>query len=78
MVIEASLQGISLQVVLMTLTVYVEWVSVQHIFADDGKLLKSLCFLLSEDNLKMEAAECLLQVSAFLVITVVIYFIIHL
>ncbi|XP_047474194.1 exportin-5-like [Penaeus chinensis] len=51
-----------MQVVLMTLTVYVEWVSVQHIFADDGKLLKSLCFLLSEDNLKMEAAECLLQI----------------
>lgn len=55
-------QGIILQVVLMTLTVYVEWVSVQYIFTEDGKLLQSLCFLLSQDNLKMEAAECLLQV----------------
>lgn len=46
----------------MTLTVYVEWVSVQYIFTEDGKLLQSLCFLLSQDALKMEAAECLLQV----------------
>ena len=46
----------------MTLTVYVEWVSVQHIFVEDGKLLQSLCFLFSEDSVKKEAAECLLQV----------------
>lgn len=46
----------------MTLTVYVEWVAVQYIFAEDGKLLHSLCFLLSEDSVKKEAAECLLQV----------------
>lgn len=46
----------------MTLTVYVEWVSVQYIFTEDGKLLQSLCFLLRQDALKMEAAECLLQV----------------
>uniref|UniRef100_A0A0P4W0G1 Importin N-terminal domain-containing protein n=1 Tax=Scylla olivacea TaxID=85551 RepID=A0A0P4W0G1_SCYOL len=51
-----------MQVVLMTLTVYVEWVSVQYIFAEDGKLLQSLCFLLSEDSVKKEAAECLLQI----------------
>lgn len=51
-----------MQVVLMTLTVYVEWVSVQYIFTEDGKLLQSLCFLLSQDSLKMEAAECLLQI----------------
>ncbi|KAK4329340.1 hypothetical protein Pmani_000289 [Petrolisthes manimaculis] len=51
-----------MQVVLMTLAVYVEWVSVQYIFSQDGKLLQSLCFLLSQDALKMEAAECLLQI----------------
>ncbi|KAG7171528.1 Exportin-5-like [Homarus americanus] len=51
-----------MQVVLMTLTVYVEWVSMQYIFSENGKLLQSLCFLLSQDNLKMEAAECLLQI----------------
>ncbi|KAK8751328.1 hypothetical protein OTU49_014122 [Cherax quadricarinatus] len=50
------------QVVLMTLTVYVEWVSLHYIFSNDGKLLQSLCFLLSQDSLKMEAAECLLQI----------------
>nr|XP_053637939.1 exportin-5-like [Cherax quadricarinatus] len=53
------------QVVLMTLTVYVEWVSLHYIFSNDGKLLQSLCFLLSQDSLKMEAAECLLQVCFF-------------
>ncbi|XP_071532489.1 exportin-5 [Panulirus ornatus] len=51
-----------MQAMLMTLTVYVEWVSVQYIFTEDGKLLQSLCFLLSQDSLKMEAAECLLQI----------------
>lgn len=54
--------GRVIQVVLMTLTVYVEWVSIQHIFSNEGKLLQSLCILLQEDNLRMNAAECLLQV----------------
>lgn len=50
------------QVVLMTLAVFVEWVSVQHIFSQDAKLLKSLCLFLKHDSLKMEASECLLQI----------------
>ncbi|CAL4094646.1 unnamed protein product [Meganyctiphanes norvegica] len=54
--------GRVIQVVLMTLSVYVEWVSVQHIFSNEGKLLQSLCILLQEDNLRMNAAECLLQI----------------
>ncbi|XP_076068293.1 exportin-5-like protein Ranbp21 isoform X2 [Oratosquilla oratoria] len=50
------------QVVLMTLASYSEWVSVQHIFSNNGKLLQSLCFLLRDNAVKKEAAECLLQI----------------
>ena len=52
------------QVVLLTLTGFVEWVSINHIMADDGKLLHILCLLLEDEDFQSRAAECLLQVSA--------------
>ncbi|KAM4041690.1 exportin-5 [Anomaloglossus baeobatrachus] len=45
---------------LNTLAGYIDWVSVSHITADDCKLLQMLCLLLEEDELQVEAAECLL------------------
>ncbi|KAM3930737.1 exportin-5 [Leptodactylus fuscus] len=45
---------------LNTLAGYIDWVSVSHITADDCKLLQMLCLLLEEEELQVEAAECLL------------------
>ena len=60
------------QVVLLTLTGFVEWVSVTHIMTQGGRLLQILCLLLNDDNaFQYAAAECLLQVifhSVFLMI----------
>ena len=41
---------------------HVEWVSINHIMAHEGQLLVLLCTLLSEENFRLAAAECLLQV----------------
>ncbi|KAI8477689.1 Exportin-5 [Branchiostoma belcheri] len=48
------------QAVLKTLCGYVEWVSVSHVFANDGKLVESLCLLLGQREFQLHAAECLL------------------
>ncbi|XP_078592068.1 exportin-5-like [Branchiostoma floridae x Branchiostoma japonicum] len=48
------------QAVLKTLCGYVEWVSVSHVFANDGKLVESLCLLLGQQDFQLHAAECLL------------------
>ncbi|XP_056410583.1 exportin-5 [Hyla sarda] len=45
---------------LNTLAGYIDWVSIIHITAQDCKLLQMLCLLLEEDELQVEAAECLL------------------
>ncbi|XP_069810527.1 exportin-5 isoform X2 [Dendropsophus ebraccatus] len=45
---------------LNTLAGYIDWVSINHITAQDCKLLQMLCLLLEEDELQVEAAECLL------------------
>lgn len=50
------------QSVLTCFQAHVDWVSINHIMAHDGKLLEQLCLLLSVDNLRLAAAECLLQV----------------
>lgn len=50
------------QVVLQTLTGFVEWVSIVHIMGSDGKLLQILCILLNDDAFQIPAAECLLQI----------------
>ncbi|KAG8430021.1 hypothetical protein GDO86_018630, partial [Hymenochirus boettgeri] len=45
---------------LNTLAGYIDWVSVIHITEKNCKLLEMLCVLLSEPELQLEAAECLL------------------
>lgn len=47
------------QVVLLTLTGFVEWVSITHIMAEDGRLLQILCILLNDIAFQIPAAECL-------------------
>ncbi|XP_078000928.1 exportin-5-like [Glandiceps talaboti] len=47
------------QAVLLAFTGYVEWVQIQHIIAQDNTLLRSLCVLLSDRELKVGAAEVL-------------------
>lgn len=41
---------------------HVEWVSINHIMAHEGQLLVLFCTLLSDENFRLPAAECLLQV----------------
>lgn len=50
------------QVVLLTLTGFIEWVSISHIMANNGQLLQILCLLLDSEKFQAGAAECLLQV----------------
>lgn len=50
------------QVVLLTLTGFVEWVSIVHIMASEGKLLQILCILLNDTEFQIPAAECLSQI----------------
>ncbi|CAN2387514.1 Exportin 1-like protein [Pristimantis euphronides] len=45
---------------LNTLAGYIDWVSISNITTDDCKLLQMLCLLLEEEELQVEAAECLL------------------
>lgn len=53
------------QSVLKVLQVLVDWVNINHVMAHNGQLLVQLCSLLSEENLRLEAADCLLQVFLF-------------
>lgn len=50
------------QVALLTLTGFVEWVSITHIMASNGRLLQILCILLNDADFQLPAAECLLQI----------------
>lgn len=50
------------QVGLLTLTGFVEWVSIVHIMAGDGRLLQILCILLNDVEFQTPAAECLSQI----------------
>lgn len=61
-VAEALSHSKVVQVVLLTLTGFVEWVSINHIMADKGRLLQILCVLLGDPIFQCSAAECLLQV----------------
>ncbi|XP_061546591.1 exportin-5 [Phycodurus eques] len=45
---------------LSTLAGYIDWVSLLYITSGNCRLLESLCLLLSEPELQLEAAECLL------------------
>lgn len=50
------------QVVLLTLAGFVEWVSINHIMIGEGKLLHILCILLNDFAFQIDAAECLSQI----------------
>lgn len=50
------------QVVLSTLSGFVEWVSIVHIMASGGRLLQILCVLLTDIEFEQPAAECLSQI----------------
>lgn len=50
------------QVALETLTGFVEWVSIVHIMAGEGRLLQILCVLLNDMEFQLHAAECLSQI----------------
>lgn len=47
------------QVALLTLTGFVEWVSIVHIMSGEGRLLHILCILLNDVAFQKPAAECL-------------------
>lgn len=61
-VVEAAPHGRVVQVVLLTLSGFVEWVSMNHIMADEGRLLQILCLLLNNESFQSQAAEVLLQI----------------
>lgn len=47
---------------LSTLTGFVEWISINHVMSEDGRLLQILCLLLGDPIFQCSAAECLLQI----------------
>ncbi|XP_068966020.1 exportin-5 [Bombus flavifrons] len=59
---EAAAHSKVVQVVLSTLTGFVEWISITHVMAEDGRLLQILCLLLGDPIFQCSAAECLLQI----------------
>ena len=50
------------QAVLNTFSAFIEWVSMNHIMANDKYLIRCLCHLLSDDSLQLNAADCLLNI----------------
>ncbi|KRT83706.1 hypothetical protein AMK59_3253 [Oryctes borbonicus] len=60
---KANAHGRVVQVVLLTLTGFVEWVSITHVMTQNGRLLQILCLLLNDNaTFRGAAAECLLQI----------------
>ncbi|XP_033150497.1 exportin-5 [Drosophila busckii] len=51
------------EVVLLTLSGFVEWVSINHIMSSNGKLMHFLCILLNDKAFQCNAAECLAQIT---------------
>uniref|UniRef100_A0A182WDY0 Importin N-terminal domain-containing protein n=1 Tax=Anopheles minimus TaxID=112268 RepID=A0A182WDY0_9DIPT len=51
------------QVALQTLTGFVEWVSINHVMAANGRLLQILCILLTDVDFQQPAADCLGQIA---------------
>ncbi|XP_063695724.1 exportin-5 isoform X3 [Culicoides brevitarsis] len=52
------------QVALHTLGGFVDWVTIKHIMAGNGRLLQILCILLSDVDFQAPAAECLIQIAS--------------
>ncbi|KAL3265609.1 hypothetical protein HHI36_009813 [Cryptolaemus montrouzieri] len=59
---KATSHGRVVKMVLLTLTGFVEWVSMVHIMTQNGRLLQILCLLLNDDSFQYSAAECLSQI----------------
>lgn len=51
------------QVILSTLSGFVEWVNITHIVASNGRLLQMICYLLEFSDFQLAAAECLGQIT---------------
>ncbi|XP_077522444.1 exportin-5-like protein Ranbp21 [Amblyomma americanum] len=47
---------------LLTMAGFVEWIPLAEVMGSDGLLPRIFCFLLADVNLRIQAAECLLQV----------------
>ncbi|KAL1122618.1 hypothetical protein AAG570_002945 [Ranatra chinensis] len=60
--VETNSHARVVQVVLLTLSGFVEWVAMSHIMADDGRLLQILCLLLNNEHFQDCAADCLLLI----------------
>ena len=52
------------QAALNTLTVYVDWISSNFLFEENGHLLQLLCAMLNERQLQLPAVECLLVITS--------------
>nr|CAI5833878.1 unnamed protein product [Callosobruchus analis] len=61
-VTKANAHSRVVQVVLLTLAGFVEWVSMTHVMAQNGRLLQILCLLLNDRAFQNSAAECLSQI----------------
>ncbi|KAK9885730.1 hypothetical protein WA026_012499 [Henosepilachna vigintioctopunctata] len=59
---KALSHGRVVKMVLLTLTGFVEWVSMVHVMTQNGRLLQILCLLLNDDSFQYSAAECLSQI----------------
>lgn len=50
-------------VILATLTSFMEWVSISHIMANNGRLLAMICYLLELPEFQMAAIDCLCHIT---------------
>ncbi|XP_070377892.1 exportin-5-like [Dermacentor albipictus] len=61
---ELSLHRQLTETTLLTMAGFVEWIPLGEVTGSGGLLPRIFCFLLSDRNLRIQAAECLLQVLA--------------
>lgn len=45
-----------------TITAFTDWINISHIIDQDGRLLRLLCAMLDDVNLRLNAVECLLAI----------------
>lgn len=61
--VKANAHSRVVEMVLLTLSGFVEWVSINHIMSSNGKLMHFLCILLNDKAFQCNAAECLAQIT---------------
>ncbi|BFG03016.1 exportin-5 [Drosophila madeirensis] len=61
--LKANAHSRVVEMVLLTLSGFVEWVSIQHVMSNNGKLMHFLCILLNDKAFQSNAAECLAQIT---------------